>query len=163
MFSRFFRAGEVILPFVLFFSFVLFQVPQVNVYESLNGLYMDNQYKLKFVDSVDYELGLSSVYKIILPIEILNMEEENGWIKLTSYENSVVYAPLDATIYSHGDEIKLKTSSLTIIIKNLLCGVKNNTVIKVGEIIGTINGSHLFVQVLWGERLLSIEEIGALL
>lgn len=161
------KLGSIVLPLVVLLSVMLSSVPKVDVYENLNGFYLDNEYKLKFVDSVDYELGLSDASKIIMPVTILKAELDSlGWIKLTTYENSVVYTPIETMVVgvdSVNKIVKLKTSKITIELKNLICGQKEGVKLFCGDVIGSVQGNVLLVKVFWGDKLLSLEELEAII
>ena len=87
---------------VLFFSICMFSsflhLLIEGGFASLSKLPLDNEYRLKFVDSVQYEIGLSEIIKIIYPVEILSYRENSGVIEVKTYENSVVYSPIDCVI-----------------------------------------------------------------
>lgn len=152
----------IIFPIVMVLSVGLYRISEINLKQTLSELLPNSDYKLKFVDSTEVELGLSSAEKIILPIDILSVEEKDEWINLTTYENSIIYAPLDVDVTdvdSSKQSIELKLSSLTIVLKNVITGLSSGAKVKCGEVVGSVNGSVLKVKVLWGKRVLSLEEI----
>lgn len=128
---------------------------------AIEQVYTDNDYKLKFVDSSQVELGLSFSYKVIQPVEIIEISEQSdGWIALITHENAVVYAPVDAQVVACDNGcVSFRVSKLTITIKNMVSGVVAGQKVKCGEIVGSVNGTQLFARVQWGSKTLSYNEI----
>lgn len=156
------KHGGVILVFLMLFS--MFVIPIKNELEKEINLPIENEYRLKFVDSVDYELGLTESIKIIYPVEILDFCEKDGYINIKTYENSIVYAPFDCfVVYASQNEVEIKLNKITCKIKNLICGVGEGTKISCGDIIGTVSNDLLLVQVFWGNRQLGLSEIEAMI
>lgn len=128
--------------------------------EFFSNLPIENEYRLKFVDSVDYELGLSATIKIIYPVDILKLEEINGLIKIYSLESSIVYAPIDCNVVSNNpNEIVLKYNKLKCSISNIISGVKSGTNLSCGDVIGSLKSDYLLLKVFWGDRQLTLKEI----
>lgn len=154
------------VPILLGLSMGLF----LHYYEnfSLNGktlLEVENDYKLKFVDSNNYELYLGETQKVILPVEIVDINEVDGKIVIQTHENAVVNTPFMCTVEDvNGDGgIILKSGKITCIISGVISGVVKGSSLGVGDILGTVNGSRISVEVFWGDRKLSLEEIRGLL
>lgn len=163
MYKKINKFGGVILPFIIFISVLLIS-SGVNGREVISNLPIDNEYRLKFVDSSDYELGLSSISKVVLPVEVLGAEEVGEFIKLTSYENAVVYAPISCVVIkNNGDELVLKAGKITCNIKEIICGTKAGESLNCGDVVGTLKGNYLLIKVFWGDRKLSLQEIEAMI
>jgi len=161
------KLSIVLVPIVLCFSMVLV----INAYESSatytqNLFDTENDYRLKFVDSTDIELSLGTTNKVILPLEILSAIEEGGSILITTYENAVVYSPVDCLVNSVNalnSEIELKSGNITVVLTGILSGVKAGNKLVCGDVVGTVKGNTCAVKVFWGTRKLSLEEIKVLL
>lgn len=141
-----------------------------NAYKSLNLngkmlLEAENDYRLKFVTSADFEFSLGETNKVILPFEIIDVCEIDGSIKVTSTENAVVLSPITCVVnsVSRNGEIELGVNNIRIIISGLISGVKAGNKISCGDCLGTLRGDSCFVKVFWGTRKLSLEELKALL
>lgn len=126
---------------------------------------IENDYKLKFVDSTDYKLNLAGTEKVLLPSPILNMSEKAGKIKIEVLENSVIYAPIDCKVseITSDGAIVLTKNKIKCKLFNLIVGVIKNKEVEVGEVIGSVNGSYLYAEVFYGKRKLSLDEIKGLI
>lgn len=125
----------------------------------------EQDYKLKFVDSTDF-LSLSGTSAVILPFDIISAEDNGKRIKVTTHENAVIYAPLDCEVVFYdasSQELELKCNIVRVVISGLISGVKAGTKLVCGEVIGTVNGTSCFVQVYWGDKYLSLQELEAVL
>ena len=133
-------------------------------FASLSKLPLDNEYRLKFVDSVQYEIGLSEIIKIIYPVEILSYRENSGVIEVKTYENSVVYSPIDCVIENKGNnKICLKAGNIMCAVSNIICGVEDQKAIACGDVVGSIIGDSFFVEVFIGSERLSLSDIEAII
>ena len=136
--------------------------------EKLSGVTFFNaeqDYKLKFVDSTDF-LTLSQSETMILPFEILSAVEKDDAIIITTYENAVVFSPLDCVVLSNlksNNELELKSNNVRIVITGLLSGVNAGQVVSCGEVIGTVKGTTCAVKVFLGTRKLTLDELKALI
>ena len=161
------RVSIVVVPIVLCVSMVL----AINVHKEglsyTQSLFeTENDYRLKFVDSTDFELGLGSTDKIILPFEILSAREEGGFIVLETYENSIILAPADCVVNSVNpvnSETELQVGNITVILSNIVSGVRSGNRLACGDVIGTVKASECLLKVFWGERKLSLDEIRAVI
>ena len=100
------------------------------------------------------------------PIEILSVTEDSGSIVLTTYENAVVFAPVDCVVNSankNNYELELRSGKLTVVISGIISGVVAGNKLSCGDIIGTVRGTSCAIKVFWGTKLLSLDEIKALL
>ena len=125
-----------------------------------------NDYRLKFVDSNDIELGLGITGKVVLPVDILGVCENGGRIVLTTIENAIIISPIECEVVDVNRElfeIKLQAGKINIILTNVLSGVSKGRKVLCGEVLGTVNGNSFFVEVYWGSKKLSLEEIKVLL
>ena len=125
----------------------------------------EQNYKLKFVDSTDY-LTLSESSTVILPFDIISAEETAEGIFVETHENAIIYSPLDCEVISYDintRELKLKVDSVKIKIKGLISGVKTGDKVACGQIIGTVDGASCLVEVMWGNKRLSLQELKAVL
>lgn len=160
------RALVFIAPIIMCLSMVML-LGRVNSKDSGKTVFESEQdFKLKFVDSADYELGLSGITKVIMPLEIFSAEEKNGYIEVTTRENAVVLSPVACEVsYINGanGEIELKANNIRVVIIGLVSGVKVGDKIECGELIGTIKGEKCRFQVYFGTRKLSLSEIKVML
>ena len=126
----------------------------------------EQDFKLKFVDSNDYELGLSGITKVILPFDVLSAEEKDDYICIKTHENAVIFAPVDCKIKkidkSNG-EIELQANNIRVVLEGVISGVSEGKTIGCGEIIGTVKGESCLIQVYLGSRRLTLSEIRAIL
>ena len=163
----FFSFSIIVVPIVLCISMVLGVIKYGSSASYTQNLFeSENDYRLKFVDSADVELGLGITNKVLVPLEILSVKEEDGSIILTTYENSVVFAPVDCMVNSvsgNNYEIELKSGKITVVITGIISGVSAGNKLLCGDVIGTVKGSTCAVKVFWGTRLLALDEIKALL
>ena len=160
-----FKFSLVCVPIILGFSMVLlFNVLQNS---SLNAktFIEENDYRLKFVDSTNFELSLGETDKVIMPLEILDVTEVDGSIIITSHENSVIYSPIACTVTSvlSGSEVELKSNNLRCVISGIISGVQTGNVLDCGDVIGTLKGNTCALKVFWGTKKLTLEELKALL
>lgn len=121
----------------------------------------EQDYKLKFVDSTDF-LALSESSALILPFEILSAEEGPDGIIVSTYENSVILAPTNCEVLSNNvsrKELELKNNNIRLVITGLISGVVAGKKIQCGEVLGTVDGNQCVVNVFWGDRRLSLEEL----
>lgn len=125
----------------------------------------EQDYKLKFVDSSDFiTLGESSA--VILPFEILSVENTNEGIFVKTHENAIIYAPISCAVISYDKstrELELCANSIKVRIKGLISGVREGDKIDCGQVIGSVDGNSCLVQVLWGSKKLTLEELKAVL
>lgn len=161
-----FKVSLIFVPILFGISFSLF----FNEYKlfSRNGhllLENENDYRLKFVDSNNYELYLGETVKAILPVEIIDLEETSEKIIVRTHENSVISSPISCVVNKilNDGTITLVSGKLTIKITNVISGVNEGQSILVGDLIGTANGETIGVQVFWNNRKLTLEELRALL
>ena len=159
-----FKISTIVVPVVLsvsiVFAFNSFKGTTKNVFEN------EDEFKLKFVDSTDYELNLSGTSKVVLPIEILSAEEINGSVVLTTYENAVIYSPIDCQVSSVSfdkSEVEVVCNNIRCVISGIITGVKVGNVLHCGDVMGTVKGNRCSIKVFWGTRLLSLEELKGLL
>lgn len=125
-----------------------------------------NDYRLKFVDSNDVELGLGMTNKVVLPVDVLGVKEDGGRIIVTTIENAIILSPIGCEVIDVNKElfeIKLKSGEISVIITNVISGVTKGRKVLCGEILGTINGDNCFIEVYWGAKKLSLEEIKVLI
>ena len=162
-----YKLSIVIVPIVLCFSMVLVLNVHGDSEKYTQNLFeTENDYRLKFVDSTDYELSLGSTDKIILPVEIISATEENGEIVITTYENAVILAPVACSVNSVipvSSEIELKSGNIVVVISNIITGVKTGDSLLCGDVIGTVKGNTCNLKVFWGSRKLTLAEIKAII
>ena len=147
------------LSMVLVLSFVGGNTFGASIFES------EQDYKLKFVDSTDF-LSLSGTSSVILPFDIVYAEDDGKKIKVTTHENAVIFSPLDCEVVSNdslNQRLELKYNIIKVVITGLISGVKEGTKLQCGEIVGTVDGTTAFVQVYWGEKYLTLQELKAVL
>lgn len=125
----------------------------------------EQDYKLKFVDSSDFiTLGESST--VILPFEILSVDDTREGIVVKTHENAIIYAPISCEVISYDKStrvLELFANSINIRIKGLISGVCVGDKINCGQIIGSVDGDSCLVQVSWGSKKLTLEELKAVL
>ena len=160
-----FKISLFVVPVVLGISMVLVLNTYQNNFNTAKFLLeAENDYRLKFVDSTDYELMLGETSKVLLPFEILNAEEVEGSIILTTYENSVILAPVDSKVLSvSNNELELGSGNITCVLSGVISGVKAGNELSVGDVLGTVKGTTCSIKVFWGTRKLSLEELKSLL
>ena len=125
-----------------------------------------NDYRLKFVDSTDVELGLGMTNKVILPVDIFKVCEEDSKIKLTTAENAVILAPITCEVLEtnrENAEIKLRSGKVLVVLDGVISGVARGNKLSCGDVIGTVKGNTCLIEVYWGSKKLSLEEIKALI
>jgi len=132
---------------------------------SANILEAEQDYRLKFVDSTDF-LALSESDALILPFEILSVQESQDGIIVKTHENAVVFSPIDCKVVSNNtrnNEIELKCNNLSVTISGLVSGVTAGQVLECGAVIGTVMGESCLVNVCFSGRKLSLEELRSIL
>lgn len=159
-----FKILAIALPIAVAISFCILGKNNL-VVEDLSGIMpIENEYRLKFVDSVDYDIGLSSSFKAMAPVEIVGIEPSGEWIKVYTAENAVVVAPIQCKVVHRGaDSITLQAGKITVDLKNIIVGTMVGNSLEIGQLVGTVCGDYCLIKVYYGERLLTAEEIEALL
>ena len=56
-------------------------------------------------------------------------------------------------------ELELKNNNIRLVITGLISGVVAGKKIQCGEVLGTVDGNQCVVNVFWGDRRLSLEEL----
>lgn len=161
-----YKLSSVLIPVVLGISVALGLINfGVNGKVSKFFLEAENDYRLKFVDSSDYELSLSGTEKVILPVEVLDISEKSEAICVTTNTNEIVMCPINCLVKSRmaNGDITLGLGNLSCIISGVVSGVEVGDSLQCGEVIGTVKGNKLYLQVYWGTRKLSLDELRALL
>lgn len=163
--NKFGRIAMILVPIIIGISMIcVIQISGGNIYGAT--LFESEQdYKLKFVDSTDF-LSLSEMNSAILPFEIVGVVESSEGIIVTTYENSVILAPLDCKVVSNSSisqTLELESGGVRVILKNIISGVKKDNKILCGEVIGTVDGNSCIIQVYLGSKKLTLQELKAVL
>lgn len=157
------KFGGLVLVGVCILSTILNVALKID-FASLSNLPLDNEYRLKFVDSIEYEMGLSSIIKLIYPVEVLSYSEKEGKIEIKTYENSIIYAPTKCKVENKTKNvIKLKSGNLSCVIYNIISGVSVGEDIQCGDVVGSIIGDSFCIDVFIGDNQLSLSELEAII